>query len=118
MKVLIIDDEKRLADAVAQNLRRQNIDVNISYDGEDGLLDALQKYFPIAGMPMAPSTYWPMAHGCAPGEVLKDSEGIQIMKMIGKTVAWLLKCIEAGKAKGVFYPEVPGGEKVYTNFVR
>ena len=47
MKVLIIDDEKRLADAVAQNLRRQNIDVNISYDGEDGLLNALSGIYDV-----------------------------------------------------------------------
>lgn len=41
MKVLIVEDEKRLAEAVAQNLRRQNFDVDISYDGEEGLYNAL-----------------------------------------------------------------------------
>ena len=41
MKVLIVEDEKRLADAVAQNLRKQNFDTDISYDGEDGLYNAL-----------------------------------------------------------------------------
>jgi DNA-binding response OmpR family regulator len=41
MKVLIVDDEKRLADAVAQNLRRQNFDTDIEYDGEAGLYSAL-----------------------------------------------------------------------------
>ena len=41
MKVLIVEDEKRLADAVAQNLRRKNIDVDVSYDGEEGLFNAL-----------------------------------------------------------------------------
>ena len=41
MKVLIVDDEKRLAEAVAQNLRRNNFDTDISFDGEDGLYNAL-----------------------------------------------------------------------------
>ena len=47
MKVLIVDDEKRLADAVAQNLRRHNIDVDISYDGEDGLLNGLSGVYDV-----------------------------------------------------------------------
>ena len=41
MRVLIVDDEKRLVDAVAQNLRRHNIDVDVAYDGEEGLFNAL-----------------------------------------------------------------------------
>ena len=41
MKILIVDDEKRLADAVAQNLRRQNFDTDVSYNSEDGLYNAL-----------------------------------------------------------------------------
>jgi len=47
MKVLIVDDEKRLADAVAQNLRRQNFDTDIAYDGEKGLYDALSGVYDI-----------------------------------------------------------------------
>ncbi|MDR3364440.1 MAG: response regulator transcription factor [Clostridiales Family XIII bacterium] len=41
MKVLIVEDEKRLAEAVAQNLRRQNFDTDVSFDGEEGLYNAL-----------------------------------------------------------------------------
>ena len=47
MKVLIVDDEKRLADAVAQNLRRQNFDTDVSYNGEDGLYNALTGVYDI-----------------------------------------------------------------------
>ena len=86
--------------------------------GATATLDTLQKYFTISGMPIAPSSYWPMAHGNSGEEILKDGEGVQIMQMTGKTIAWMLKCIEAGKASGVFYPEMPGGEKVMTNFIR
>ena len=38
-----------------------------------------------------------MVHGNTPEEVMKDEEGIQIMRILGKNMAWLLKCIEAGK---------------------
>ena len=86
--------------------------------GTTATLDVLQKYFPISGMPMAPATYWPMVHGLSGVEVLQDKEGVQTMQMVGKTVAWLMKCIEAGKAAGVFYPGPPGGEKIATNFIR
>ena len=86
--------------------------------GTTATLDVLQKYFTICGMPMAPSTYWPMAHGTSGKEVLKDEEGVQIMQMVGKTMAWLLKCIEAGKQNGIVYPAPPGGEKIHTNFIR
>ena len=47
MKALIVEDEKRLADAVAQNLRRQNFDVDVSLDGEDGLNNALSGVYDV-----------------------------------------------------------------------
>jgi multimeric flavodoxin WrbA len=86
--------------------------------GTTATLDVLQKYFIIAGMPIAPSTYWPMIHGRTPPDVVHDAEGIQIMQMTGRNIAWLLKCIEAGKKEGINYPDIPGGEKIATNFIR
>ena len=47
MRVLIVDDEKRLADAVAQNLRRQNLDTDVCYDGEEGFLSALSDVYDV-----------------------------------------------------------------------
>jgi len=47
MKVLIVDDEKRLADAVAQNLRRQNFDTDVAYDGEAGLYNSLSGIYDV-----------------------------------------------------------------------
>jgi len=47
MKVLIVDDEKRLAEAVAQNLRRNNFDTDVSYDGEEGLYNALSGVYDV-----------------------------------------------------------------------
>jgi multimeric flavodoxin WrbA len=86
--------------------------------GATATLEVLQKYFPISGMPVVPATYWPMIHGRSAGEAMQDAEGVQTMQMVGKTMAWMLKCIEAGKNAGIGYPGVPGGETVRTNFIR
>ncbi len=37
------------------------------------------------------STYWNMAYGKLPGEALKDSEGVETMKNLGKNISWLLE---------------------------
>ena len=39
------------------------------------------------------SSYWNVAIGRDPGEVLNDEEGIQTMKTLGQNMAWLLKKI-------------------------
>ena len=84
--------------------------------GTTAALDQLHKYFFISGMPIAPSQYWPMVHGNTPDEVRQDKEGMQIMRTLGKNMAWLLKCIEAGKQAGVSLPEREPTER--TNFIR
>ncbi len=61
------------------------------------------------------SNYWNVIHGTKPGEVLEDAEGVQIMKTLGKNMAYLLKVINAGK-QNVETPELE--KKVYTNFIR
>ena len=62
------------------------------------------------------SRYWNMVHGSNPEDVLKDEEGVQIMKELGRNMAWLLKSIDAGKQAGVTQPDAK--QKVYTNFIR
>ena len=86
--------------------------------GTTSTLDVLQKYFNISGMPIAGSNYWAMAFGHGEDEVEQDGEGIQIMQFLGRNIAWMLKCFEAGKKAGIEYPELPGGKKVRTNFIR
>lgn len=84
--------------------------------GATAALDQLNKYFTIAQMPVVSSNYWNMVHGNTPDEVLKDEEGLQTMRLLGRNMAWLLKCIEAGKNAGV---NVPAPEtKIKTNFIR
>lgn len=84
--------------------------------GTTAALDALNKYFTIAEMPVVSSSYWNMVHGQVPEDVLRDEEGMQIMHTLGRNMAWMLKCIEAGKAAGVETPEEE--EKIFFNFIR
>lgn len=84
--------------------------------GTTATLDILAKYPAINEMPIVSSCYWPMVHGNTPDEVMKDEEGVHIMKTLGKNFAWILKSIEAGKAAGVKQPEKAA--KVRTNFIR
>jgi multimeric flavodoxin WrbA len=84
--------------------------------GSTAALEQLNKYFTICNMPVAPSQYWNMVHGNTPDEVRKDLEGLQTMRTLGQNMAWLLKCIAAGRAAGV---ELPTYEpRVATNFIR
>lgn len=85
--------------------------------GTTAALDQLNKYFMINQMPVVSSQYWNMVHGSSPEDVRKDEEGMQIMRTLGHNMAWLLKCIQAGKAAGV---DVPQGEseRKRTNFIR
>lgn len=84
--------------------------------GTTASLDVLNKYFTINRMPVVSSNYWNMVHGNTPEEVRQDQEGLQIMRTIGQNMAWLIRCIEAGKAAGIDYPQTEA--KVKTNFIR
>lgn len=84
--------------------------------GASAAFDRLNKYFSINSMPIVTSQYWNQVHGNTPDEVLQDEEGLQTMRTLGENMAWLLRCIEAGKASGVPAPsyEAP----LHTNFIR
>jgi len=84
--------------------------------GTTAAFDQLNKYFAISRMPIVSSQYWNMVHGTKPEEVLKDSEGLQIMRTLGKNMAWLLRCIDAGKKAGIKAPEAE--QSIRTNFIR
>lgn len=84
--------------------------------GSTAAFDQLNKYFTIANMPIVSSQYWNMVHGNSPEEVRQDLEGMQTMRTLGRNMAWLLKCIQAGKEAGIQLPEKE--PKVHTNFIR
>ena len=84
--------------------------------GASAAFDRLNKYFTIRNMPIVSSQYWNQVHGNTPEEVMQDKEGMQTMRTLGTNMAWLLKCIEAGKKAGINYPERE--EQIFTNFIR
>lgn len=65
--------------------------------GSTAAFDQLNKYFTISNMPIVSSQYWNMVHGNTPDEVRQDLEGMQIMRTLGRNMAWLLKSINIGK---------------------
>jgi DNA-binding response OmpR family regulator len=47
VRVLVVEDEQPLADAVARGLRREGMAVDVSYDGDDGLEKALMTRYDV-----------------------------------------------------------------------
>lgn len=84
--------------------------------GSTAAFDQLNKYFTISNMPVVSSNYWNQVHGFTPEDVMQDKEGLQIMRTLGENMAWLLKCIEAGKKMNIQKPEYE--EKIMTNFIK
>lgn len=84
--------------------------------GTVATMDRLNKYFTIARMPVVSSQYWNGVHGYNAEEELQDAEGVQTMHTLGDNMAWLLKCIEAGKKAGINPPAIE--PMVVTNFIR
>ncbi len=84
--------------------------------GSTAAFEVLNKYFTISNMPVVSSGYWNMVHGAKAEDVLKDEEGLQIMRTLGKNMAWLLKCIDLGKQNNINQPAPEA--KIRTNFIR
>lgn len=83
--------------------------------GTTATLDRLNKYFTISEMPISSSRYWNMVHGHNAEDVLKDEEGIQCMRILGRNMAFLLRAIAAERERNGL-PMLE--ETVYTNFIR
>lgn len=87
--------------------------VAVRRSGEVATFDHLNHYFTISEMFLASSNYWNVIHGRMPGEALKDEEGVQTMRVLGKNLAFLIKAIDKNKA------ELPEKEqKIMTSFIR
>ena len=84
--------------------------------GASATFDQINKYYTINNMPVVSSQYWNQVHGSNAGEVVKDEEGMQTMRTLGNNMAWLLRCIEAGKEKGILFPERE--PVIRTNYIR
>ena len=83
--------------------------------GASTTFDVINKYFTINNMPIVGSNYWNEIHGNTAEEAAQDEEGLQTMRILGNNMAWLLRCLELGKAAGV---EPVKDRKIMTNFIR
>ncbi len=77
--------------------------------------EQLNNYLLYSEMLLPTSNYWNVIHGTRPGEALQDTEGTQIMRVLGQNMAWLMKLVENGKGR-VTPPEKEA--KTYLNFIR
>lgn len=55
--------------------------------------DSMNHFFLISQMIIPGSCYWNVGIGYEKGEVLKDEEGMETMKLLGQNMAWVLKKI-------------------------
>lgn len=53
--------------------------------------DSINHFFLISQMVIPGSSYWNIGMGREEGEVQKDLEGLQTMRILGQNMAWLLK---------------------------
>ncbi len=83
--------------------------------GCSATFDELNKYFTIAGMPVAAGQYWNSVHGRLPGEAAADAEGLQSMRTLARNMTFLVKSIALGKEAYGLPEKEP---RVSTNFIR
>ena len=83
--------------------------------GTTATFDEINKYFTISSMPVVSSQYWNMVHGYTAEDVMKDEEGMQIMRTLGKNMAFLIKSIHLGKEK---YGLPEKEQRAFTPFIR
>ena len=83
--------------------------------GASATFDEINKLFTITGMPVASSQYWNSVHGRTAEDVKKDLEGMQIMRTLGKNMAFLMKSIALGREKYGLPEKEP---HVFTDFIR
>lgn len=79
--------------------------------GAGSAFDRINKYFTISRMPIASGQYWNAVHGNTPDEVKQDIEGLQQMRDLGKSIAWMLKNLKDTQ-------KVEREEYTGTNFIR
>jgi multimeric flavodoxin WrbA len=89
--------------------------VSLRRSGGIAAFHGLNNYLNLAQAVIVPSAYWNVIHGNNAEETLQDEEGLQIMRVLGRNTAWLLKTLSAGK-KTVPLPEPE--PRVWTNFIR
>lgn len=75
----------------------------------------LNNFLNYSEMILPTSNYWNVIHGMTPGEAEQDEEGKQIMRILGKNMAWVMKLVENGKEE-IKSPEME--TKEFMHFIR
>lgn len=83
--------------------------------GTTATLEVLNKYIMYGGFAVATSQYWNMVHGAAPGESVKDEEGMHTMRVLARNMVFMMKSLALGKEKYGLPEKEP---KLRTNFIR
>lgn len=77
--------------------------------------DVLNKYFTIAGMPIASGDYWNNGFGREIGEIEEDKEGLRNARIVAQRMVFLMLGIKGAKEH---YPDLLEEEpRVSTNFI-
>ena len=79
-------------------------------------LQVLNQYFLYNEMPLVSGSYWAMAHGTSPEEVVRDIEGIQVISNMARNLAYTMKALKAAQETGLEKPRNEYGAR--TNFIR
>lgn len=66
-----------------------------SRSGSSAAFDRLNKYFTMNNMPVVSSHNWNSAIGSLPGEVTTDREGMEVLRVLARNMAWLMRKIKA-----------------------
>jgi multimeric flavodoxin WrbA len=88
--------------------------VSVRRTGGIGVYQQLNNYLNLAEIIITPSIYWNVIHGNSAEKFAEDEEGQCIMQTQGQNMAWLIKCLAAGKK------EIPPPEPLprkWTNFI-
>ena len=111
-------DRAFLVTSVNKGMLRHKVGVSVVAVRRSGgvpVFDQLNNYINYSEMLMPTSNYWNVVYGRTPNEVLKDDEGMQIMRVLGKNMSWLMKLVEFGKD----HVEPPKREdKTFMSFIR
>ncbi|MCL2086206.1 MAG: flavodoxin family protein [Oscillospiraceae bacterium] len=81
--------------------------------GVTSALTNINLYFELAEMLVVPSAYWSGVFGTVEGDAESDLEGVQLMKQLGKNMAYIMKLVENSAL-----PIPEKDERVRFNYIR
>jgi len=92
MKALI--DRAGMVSRANEDMFKRKIGASVVMARRGGAIhafDSMNHFFLISQMIIPGSNYWNMGYGLEKGDVKKDEEAMQTMKVLGQNMAWLLK---------------------------